>query len=95
MSWVVSYCRVIRVGDKLFPDYFNPVHGIAERHGDDYYDCYHHGNRNDTSDDFFLSCVIVAVRRLFCCREGRGGQVANRVISVGKRGEPRWRRRKV
>ena len=61
---VVSYHRVVRVGDELFPDYFNSVHGIAERHGDDYYDCYHHGDYNDTRDDFFLSCVIVAVRRV-------------------------------
>ena len=61
---VVSYHRVVRVGDELFPDDFYAAHGIAERHGDDYYDCYHHGNRNDTRDDFFLSCVVVGVRRV-------------------------------
>lgn len=35
------------------------------------------------------------VRRLFVAVRGGGGQVAKRVISVGKRGEPRWRMRKV
>lgn len=51
---VVSYHRVVRVGDELFPDYFNSVHGIAERHGDDYYDCYHHGDYNEPATIFFF-----------------------------------------
>ena len=66
---VVAYCRVIRVGDKLFSDYFNPVHGIAERHGDrNNYD-YDYNNGYNRNNYFFpasqvrfgLMVVIVTV----------------------------------
>ena len=66
---VVAYCRVIMVGDKLFPDYFNPVHGIAERHGDrNNYD-YDYNNGYNRNNYFFpasqvrfgLMVVIVTV----------------------------------
>ena len=66
---VVAYCRVIRVGDKLFPDYFDTVHRIAERHGDrNNYD-YDYNNGYNRNNYFFpasqvrfgLMVVIVTV----------------------------------
>ena len=66
---VVAYCRVIRVGEKLFSDYLNPVHGIAERHGDrNNYD-YDYNNGYNRNNHFFpasqvrfgLMVVIVTV----------------------------------
>ena len=66
---VVAYHSVIRVGDKLFSDYLNPVHGIAERHGDrNNYD-YDYNNGYNRNNYFFpasqvrfgLMVVIVTV----------------------------------
>ena len=64
---VVAYCRVIRVGEKLFSDYLNPVHGIAELHGDrNNYDYNNGYNRNNhffpaSQVRFGLMVVIVTV----------------------------------